>query len=334
MSTTHPKVVITRKIPVAGLARLDGKVDYRILRLDGVPSYDEVKSAVRGADAILSLLTERIDGAILDSAPTVRVVANMAVGFDNVDVAAATARGVLVTNTPGVLTETTADFAWALLMAAARRVVEGDRFARDGRWKTWEPEGLLGQDLHGATLGIIGFGRIGSAVARRAVGFDMDVLYYNSSPLKGEARQAAEDVGARAASFEKLLRESDFISVHAPLVPATRHLIDDHALALVRPTAVLVNTARGPVVDPGALYRALSSGRLWAAALDVFEKEPVAPDDPLLTLPNLVVAPHLGSASVTTRNRMAIMAAENALAALAGQKPPNLVNADAWKGGA
>lgn len=334
MSTTHPKVVITRKIPVAGLARLDGKVDYRILRLDGVPSYDEVKSAVRGADAILSLLTERIDGAILDSAPTVRVVANMAVGFDNVDVAAATARGVLVTNTPGVLTETTADFAWALLMAAARRVVEGDRFARDGRWKTWEPEGLLGQDLHGATLGIIGFGRIGSAVARRAVGFDMDVLYYNSSPLKGEARQAAEDVGARAASFEKLLRESDFISVHAPLVPETRHLIDDHALALVRPTAVLVNTARGPVVDPGALYRALSSGRLWAAALDVFEKEPVAPDDPLLTLPNLVVAPHLGSASVTTRNRMAIMAAENALAALAGQKPPNLVNADAWKGGA
>ncbi len=332
MSTTLPKILVTRKIPAAGLACLDGKANYRILRTQGVPSYDEVKAAVRGADAILPLLTERIDGDILDNAPTVKVVANMAVGFDNVDVAAATARGVMVTNTPGVLTETTADFAWALLMAAARRVVEGDRFTRDGRWKTWEPEGLLGQDLYGATLGIIGFGRIGSAVARRAVGFDMDVIYYNPSPLKGEARQVAEDVGARSADFEELMRESDFISVHVPLTADTRHLIGEGALALVKPTAVLVNTSRGPVVDPAALYQALSSGGLWAAALDVFEKEPVVPDDPLLSLPNLVVAPHLGSASVTTRNRMAVMAAENALAALAGHRPPNLVNGDVWKG--
>jgi glyoxylate reductase len=331
-----PRLLITRRIPAAGLARLQGRVRYTILREDGVPSREEIRAAAGaggGVDGILSLLTEKIDAAVMDASPRLRVVANMAVGFDNVDVAAATARGIVVTNTPGVLTQTTADFTWALLLAAARRVPEADRFVRDGRWKTWEPEGLLGQDVWGRTLGIIGFGRIGAAVAGRAAGFDMKVLYHDPFPPGPDAVKAAEKVGAVAVSLEELLGRADFISVHAPLTARTHHLIGDAELELVKPTAVLVNTARGPIVDPAALYRALTRGRLWAAALDVFETEPPPRDEPLLSLPNVVVAPHLGSASYETRDRMAVLAAEGAATVLEGGRPAHPVNPEVLERG-
>ncbi len=254
------------------------------------------------------------------------MISNYAVGYDNIDVAAATARGILVCNTPGVLTETTADLAWALLMAAARRVVAADGYLRAGKWRSWSPQLMLGQDVHGATLGIVGFGRIGQAVARRAQGFGMRILYHD---LERKA-QAEEAVGAEFAGLRDLLRASDFVSVHTPLTEETHHLIGSEELALMKPTAVLINTARGPVVDGGAVAEALRERRIFAAALDVFEREPPAPDDPLLKLDNAVVVPHIASASVATRTRMAMMAAENLLAGLRGERPPHLVNLEAF----
>jgi glyoxylate reductase len=278
-------------------------------------------------DGLLSLLTDRIDAELLDRAPRLRVVANVAVGFDNIDIPAATARGVVVTHTPGVLTETVADFAMALILGVARRLVEADKYTRADRWRSWEPMLFLGQDVHQATLGLVGLGRIGSAVARRARGFNMRILYHDV--VRREDLEA--ELGIEFRPFEEVLRTSDFISVHVPLLPETRHLIGREQLRLMKPTAVLVNTSRGPVVDTMALAEALRDGQIWGAGLDVFEVEPVPPDHPLLGLDNVIVVPHIASASVVTRTRMAVMAAENLLAVLEGRRPENPVNPEVLK---
>jgi glyoxylate reductase len=257
-----------------------------------------------------------------------RVVSNLAVGYDNIDVAACTRRGVLVTNTPGVLTETTADFAFALLLAAARRVVEGERAVREGRWRTWHPSFLLGHDVYGATLGIVGLGAIGQAVARRARGFDMRVLYHSRT----RRPELEAELGATYTSFEQLLAESDFVSVHVALTAETRDMFNDDAFARMKATSVFVNTARGAVVDETALQRALESRRIAAAAIDVAQVEPLPKHDMLLRLPNLIVTPHIASASVATRTRMADLAVENLLAGLAGQRPPHCVNPEVLEG--
>ena len=317
------RVFITRRIPSSGLDLVRAHCDADVWEAPLPPPREALLARVRGVAGILALLTDRIDSGVLDAAgPGLRVVSNFAVGVDNIDLAAATARAVAVGNTPGVLTETTADLAFALLLAAARHIVAGDRYVRAGKWQTWEPQLLLGPDIHGATLGIVGFGRIGQAVARRAAGFDMRVLYTG----RGAGTQGA----AERVDLPTLLRQSDFVSLHTPLTPETHHLIDANALAQMRQGAVLVNTARGPVVDPRALYDALRSGHLAAAALDVTEPEPIPPDDPLLTLDNLIVVPHIGSASIATRNRMAAMAARNLLAGVAGEPLPHPVAGALW----
>jgi glyoxylate reductase len=318
----QPRVFVTRRIPEEGLRLVREQADCHLWDDDQPPPRDALLAGAREADGLLCLLTDRIDAELLDAAPRLRVVANMAVGYDNIDVAAATARRIPVTNTPGVLTETTADLAWALLMAAARRVVEADSFTRAGRWKTWEPMLLLGQDVHHATLGIVGLGRIGAEMAKRARGFDMQILYHARNRRPDQERA----LGLEYVSLEELLRRSDFISLHTPLNEETRGLIGERELALMKPTAVLINTARGPIVDQRALTAALRARRIAAAGLDVFEDEPIAPDDPLLSLENVVVLPHIGSASVATRGRMARMAAENCLAVLQGRRPANPVN--------
>jgi glyoxylate reductase len=281
----------------------------------------ERMSAAQGA---VILATDTIDTEVLEAVPNLRIVSNVAVGLNNIDIAAATRLGVLVTNTPGVVTESTADFAWALLMAAARRVAEADRFVRSGEWKVFKLQMLLGHDVYGKTLGIIGFGNIGKAVARRAKGFGMSIQYCGS----GRPIPDAESEGATAVSLETLLATSDFISIHVPLLPTTTHLLDDHAFAQMKPTCIVVNSSRGPVVDEKALVRALRSEKIAAAGLDVFEREPeVEPE--LLELENVVLAPHIGSASRETRLKMYLMASENVLAGLRGQRPPNLVNPEA-----
>jgi glyoxylate reductase len=322
------RVYVARRLPDPAMDRLRQHVDMTVWPTDELPPPREVllKEAA-ASDGLLSLLTDRIDGALLDAAPRVRVVSNYAVGYDNIDVAAATSRGVVVTNTPGVLTETVADFAITLLLAVARRVVESDRYTREGRWKSWEPLLFLGQDLYGATLGLVGLGRIGAAVAKRAHGFDMRILYHDVVRREDLER----DLGLEFTSLEDLLRRSDFISVHTPLTPQTRHLISTDQFRLMKRTAVLVNTARGPIVDPDALHRALADRQIWGAGLDVFEVEPVPADHPLLRLDNIIVAPHIASASVETRTKMALMAVDNLLAALGGQRPPNFVNPDVWE---
>jgi lactate dehydrogenase-like 2-hydroxyacid dehydrogenase len=276
---------------------------------------------VSSIDGLYCLLTERIDGELLDAAPRLRVVSNMAVGFNNIDVAACTARRIPVGNTPGVLTETTADCAFALLMAAARRIVEGVDYVRAGKWKTWGPMLLMGQDLHGATLGIVGFGRIGQAMARRAQGFGMRVLYQDAYVTEAEP-----GLGATRVDLDTLLGESDFVTLHVPLTEETRHLIGREELAQCKPTAILVNTSRGEVVDPDALYQALRDWQIARAALDVTEPEPLPADHRLLTLSNCIVVPHIASASVATRTRMAVMAAENLLAGLGGEPLPYYIN--------
>lgn len=322
------RVYVARRLPDPAMERLREHVDTTVWPTDELPpSRDVLLKETAASDGLLSLLTDRVDGALLDAAPRVRVVSNYAVGYDNIDVDAATARGVVVTNTPGVLTETVADFAMTLLLAAARRVVEADRFTREGRWKSWEPMLFLGQDLYGATLGLVGLGRIGAAVARRAHGFDMRLLYHDV--VRREDLEA--DLGLEFTSLEDLLRRSDFISVHTPLTPQTRHLISADQFRLMKRSAVLVNTARGPIVDPDALHRALADRRISAAGLDVFEVEPIPADHPLLRLDNIIVAPHIASASVDTRTKMALMAVDNLLAALGGTRPPNFVNPEVWE---
>jgi len=290
------------------------------------PPPEAVVEQVREVEGVLCLLTDRIDGEVIAAGKRLRVISNCAVGYDNIDVAAATRRGILVCNTPGVLTETTADLAWALLMAAARRIAESDRYVRAGKWRSWSPQLMLGQDVGGATLGVIGLGRIGQAVARRARGFDMRVLYYDIVRVP----EVERSVGAEFVELPVLLRESDFVSIHTPLTEETRHLIGAEELTLMKPTAVLVNSARGGVVDAQALAAALRKGEIFAAGLDVFESEPLPADDPLLDLENVVVLPHIGSASVATRTRMARMAAGNLIAGLKGERPPYLVNPEVF----
>ena len=275
-------------------------------------------AGVRRADGLLCLLTERIDAALLAAAPRLRAVANCAVGYDNVDLHAAAARGIVVTNTPDVLTETSADLAWALLLAAARRIAEGDRLVRAGRWWGWAPDLLLGTDVHGATLGVVGLGRIGAAVARRAAGFGMRVLYWQRHRL------AAPPAGAAYVPLARLLASADLVSLHVPLTPETHHLMGARELARMKRSAVLVNTSRGPVVDERALVAALRARRIAGAGLDVYEHEPAVPRT-LRTLPNVVLTPHIGSATTATRGRMAARAARNLAAALAGREPPNRV---------
>ncbi|MBI3998479.1 MAG: D-glycerate dehydrogenase [Armatimonadetes bacterium] len=325
---TRSRVYVARRLPQAAMERLGEHADMTVWPTDEVPPPREVLIREAAAsDGLLSLLTDRIDGALLDAAPRVRVVSNYAVGYDNIDVDAATARGVVVTNTPGVLTETVADFAMTLMLAAARRLVQADRYARAGRWKSWEPMLFLGQDVHGATLGLIGLGRIGSAVAHRARGFGMRLLYHDVIRREDLER----DLGLQFLPFDDVLRQADFISVHTPLTPQTRHLIGAEQFKVMKKTAILINTARGPIVDPKALYQALATGQIFGAGLDVFEIEPVPADDPLLGLDNIIVVPHIASASVETRTKMALMAVDNLLAALSGQRPPNLVNPDVWE---
>lgn len=326
---SRPRVYVTRKLPQPAFDTIRPVADFTLWdREDVPPPRDVLLREVREVDGLLSLLTDRIDGELIDAAPRLKVVSNFAVGFDNIDIPAATKRRIVVTNTPEVLTETVADFTFCLILAAARRLVEGDRYTRAGRWKTWEPLLLAGQDVHQATLGLIGLGRIGSAVARRAHGFAMRVMYYD--PFRREDLEQSLHIEYRA--FTDVLREADVISVHVPLAESTRHLIGREQFALMKPTAVFVNTSRGPVVDQQALTEALAARRIFAAGIDVFEREPVAADDPLLKLDNVVVAPHIASASVPTRIRMATLAAENLVAVLQGQRPPNPVNPEVLQG--
>jgi len=315
-------VYVTRRIPDAALDVLRRQCGgFDMNPRDRALTRAELVEGVKGRDGVLCILTDTIDDEVFAAAgPRCRVFANMAVGYDNIDLAAATRRGILVTNTPGVLTETTADLAWALLFAVARRIVEADRYFRAGRWTGWGPMQFLGHDIHGSTLGVIGAGRIGVAVALRSVGFRMRVFYTDPQERAELAR-----IGASRVPLEHLLRESDFVTIHVPLVPATRHLIGARELSRMKPTAYLINTSRGPVVDEAALVVALKERRIAGAGLDVYENEP-APAPGLTELENVVCIPHLGSATLATRSRMAVMAAENLVAALRGERPPNLVN--------
>ncbi|MBI3183773.1 MAG: D-glycerate dehydrogenase [Myxococcales bacterium] len=320
-----PRVFVTRKLPGDALERLRARTRMEVWEGELPPPREALLSRSREAEGLLTLLTDRVDAALLEAAPSLRALSNMAAGVDNIDLSACTARGIPVGHTPFVLTETTADFAFALLLAAARRIVEADAFARSGRWRTWQPALLLGRDVHGATLGIAGMGAIGRAVARRAAGFGMRLLYSSRSPHPEE--EAA--LGAMAVDKRTLLRESDFLSLHLPLTAETRHYLGAAEMAQMKPTAVLINTSRGAVVDQPALVEALRRGRPAFAALDVTDPEPPSADEPLLRLPNLLLAPHLGSASYATRARMASLAVDNLLAALEGRPLPHCANPQA-----
>jgi glyoxylate reductase len=324
------KVFVARIIPDDGLRKVTEATDATVWQDDLPPPRDKLLASVAGCDGVVTLLTDRVDAEFLDRAGSqLKVVSNYAVGFDNVDVPECTRRGIPVGNTPGVLTETTADLAFALLMAAARRVAEGDRYVRAGKWKTWGPMLLMGPDVHGATIGIVGFGRIGQAVAKRAAGFGMTILYHDVNELPAEVTRP---LGASYVSMDELLKLSDFVSLHVNLTPETTHLIDEAALRSMKKSAVLVNTSRGPVVDGKALFEALRDGEIFAAALDVTEPEPLPADDPLLTLDNCLVVPHIASASRATRSKMAEMAADNLLAGLRGERLPTPVNPEVYDG--
>jgi glyoxylate reductase len=323
-----PKVYVTREIPERGLKIIKERFDAEVWPEYAPPPKEVIIEKVKDVDALASLLSDKINAEVLDVAPKLKIVAQLAVGFDNIDVKEATKRGIYVTNTPGVLTETTADFAWALLMAVARRVAEADKYVRTGQWKVgWHPSMLSGRDVYGATLGIVGAGRIGSAVARRARGFNMKILYYDVIPRP----ELEEELGARRLDLDRILRESDFVSVHVPLMKATYHLINAEKLKLMKKTAYLINNSRGPVIDEKALYEALKEETIAGAALDVFEQEPTPVGNLLLKLDNVVVAPHISSASHETRSKMAEMVAENLIAFFEGRKPPNLVNPEAMQ---
>lgn len=318
-----PKVYVSRLIPEPALEIVRAATEMRVWDREDVPPPREVLlREVAASEGLLSLLTDKVDDELIRAAPRLRVVANMAVGFDNIDVPAATRRGVVVTNTPEVLTETVADFAFTLMLASSRRLVEADTLTRAGEWKTWSPLMLAGQDMHHATLGLVGVGRIGAAVARRAKGFEMRVIYYDVV----RRPDLEQSLGIEFRDLNEVLREADFISVHVPLTKQTQHLISRDQFRLMKKTAVFVNTSRGPVVDQAALAEALRTRTIYAAGIDVFEKEPVPADDPLLRLDNVIVAPHIASASIPTRIRMATLAAENLVAALQGKRPPTPVN--------
>ncbi len=318
----RPRLLVSRHVYPAAIDLLEPQVQLEYHdSADGLGA-EGLRSAIADKHGLICQLTDPVDAGLMDAAPDLRVIANVAVGFDNIDVAAATERGIVVTNTPGVLTETTADFAFALLMAAARRVTEAERFLRAGRWRQWEIDMLCGHDIHGHTLGILGFGRIGRSMARRARGFDMRVRYHDAARIEPAEEQS---LGVEYVDRETLFRESDFVSVHVPLTPETRHAVGARELGWMPAHAILVNTARGPVVDEEALVAALDDGAIAGAGLDVYELEP-AVHEGLLQQDRVVLAPHIASASIKTRTRMCTMAAENALAVLGGTRPANPVN--------
>ena len=329
MADPKPPVLVTRRLPPGPTQRAAERFDAELWEGEGAMPRDRLLEGIAGKVAAITLLTDTVDDELLDAAgPDLRIVANYAVGFDNIDVEACTRHGVMASNTPEVLTETTADTAWALMMAAARRVAEGDRFLRSRTPWIWGPEMMLGRDIHGKVLGIVGFGRIGQAVARRGKGFGMAVRYHDPFRPSSEVER---ELGAEYRDLDELLAESDFVSIHVALTPETRHLFDRERLRRMKPTAVLVNTSRGPVIDEGALVEALTEGDLFAAGLDVFENEPeVHPG--LLELESAVIIPHRGSATVETRDAMGFLAVENVEAALAGRRPPTLLNPEVWKG--
>jgi len=322
------KVYVTREIPERGLKIIKKRFDVDVWPEYGPPLKEVIIEKVGDVDALVSLLSDSIDVEVFGAAPKLKIVAQMAVGFDNIDVKEATKRGVCVTNTPEVLTETTADFAWALLMSIARRVVEADRYVRGRRWKVgWHPNMLLGRDVYGATIGIVGAGRIGSAVARRAKGFNMKILYCGR-----KSRPELEKIlGAKHVDLDMLLKQSDFVSIHVSLTKQTYHMIDKEKLRLMKKTAYLVNNSRGAVIDEKALCQALKEGWIAGAALDVFEQEPTPVTNPLLKLDNVVLAPHISSSSHGTRSKMAKMVAENLIAFFERRIPPNLVNREVLK---
>lgn len=321
---SKPKVFITRRIPDPGLNLIMQECEVDLWDKDLPPTKEELLQHVAGVDGILSLLSDPIDADVMQTAgDNLKVISNYAVGYNNIDVLTATQRGIPVGNTPGVLTEATADFAFALMMSAGRRVVEAEKHVRTGKWKTWGPSTLLGVDFAGATLGIIGFGRIGKAMARRATGFGMRILIYDPT--------AEPMTGIFKVDLETLYRESDFISLHTPLSPETRHMINADAFSKMKPNAVLVNTARGEIIDQTALYDALKSHKIFAAGIDVSEPEPLPMDSPLFELENLIICPHIASASTTTRENMALIAAGNLLAGLNGNRLPHVVNPEVYQ---
>ena len=322
-----PRVFVSRRIFQEALDMIAAEADLDLWTDELPPQRPVLLEKVKGVEGLLCLLTDKVDAELMDTAgPQLKVVSQIAVGFDNIDISEATRRGIPVGNTPEVLTQTTADATWALLMAAARRIVESSIAVREGKWNTWHPLHYLGQDVYGTTLGIIGMGRIGLEVARRASGFDMEVLY--SDIVRREDLEAKYRI--KYVDLETLVRHSDFITIHTVLNESTHHLIDEKALSKMKPTAVVVNAARGPIIDPKALYRALKDGEIAAAALDVTDPEPISPDDPLLTLDNCVIVPHIASASVKTRAEMSRIAAQNLLNGLKGEKLLTCVNPEVY----
>jgi glyoxylate reductase len=321
---TRPRVFVTRKIFTEALDRISQAAEMEVWPGELPPPYDVLVEKASHANGLLSMLVDKLDAHLMDKSPQLKVISSMAVGHDNIDVAAASKHDIRIGYTPGVLTETTADLIFGLLMAAARRIVEADNYVRGGQWKTWTPMGLLGQDIHHATLGIIGMGRIGLEVARRARGFNMRILYYSRTrKTPAEEKQLGLEYIDR---MPELLSMSDFISVHVPLTKETHHLIGAKEFAVMKPTAIFINASRGSVIDQHALYGTLKNHKILSAAIDVTETEPIPLDDPLLSLDNLIITPHIGSASVLTRKKMALMATDNLLAGLRGQTLPNCLN--------
>jgi glyoxylate reductase len=322
------KVYVTRQLPDRGLKKIRQYFDAEVWLDYAPPPKNIIIDKAKSVDALATLLSDKIDAEVFNGAPNLKIVSQLAVGFDNIDLQEATKRGIYVTNTPEVLTDTTADFSWTLLMAVARRVVEADKYVRSGKWKVgWHPDMMTGRDVHGATIGIVGAGRIGYAMAKRATGFDMKILYYDVIPRVDMER----DFKAKRLELDAVLKESDFVSIHVPLMKETYHLMNEERFRLMKKTAYFVNNSRGPVVDEKALYKALKEGWIAGAGLDVFEQEPTPMDNPLLKFDNIVVAPHISSASFETRSKMSEIVADNLIAFFQGIKPPNLVNPDVMK---
>jgi len=327
-SMPKPKIYVTRELPERGLNIIKKHFDTEVWPEYSPPPKKTIIEKASDVDALVSLLSDKIDAEVFDKAPKLKIVSQLAVGFDNIVIPEATKRGIYVTNTPEVLTDTTADFAWALLMALARRVVEADKYVRTGQWKVaWHPAMLTGRDVFNTTIGIVGAGRIGYAVAKRAKGFNMNILFYDVIPRP----EMEKELDAKKVDLDTLLRESDFVSIHVPLMKETHHLINAEKLRLMKKTAYLINNSRGPVIDEKALYDALKEGKIAGAGLDVFEQEPTPLDNPLLKLDSVVVAPHISSASLETRSKMSEMVADNLVSFFEGRKPPNLVNPDVMK---
>ncbi len=320
------KVFITRKIPEPGLDLLRKEFDIEVNPSDRVLTKEEIIKGIKGKDGLLCLLTDPIDKEVISAEPKLKMIATYAVGYDNIDVAAATTRGIPVSNTPGVLTETTAELTWALLFSVARRIVEADNFTRAGKFNGWAPLLFLGQDVTNKTLGIIGTGRIGTAFALKSKGFHMKILYTNEQ--KNE--QLEQELGAKKVLLSELLKQSDFVSIHVPLTKTTHHLISAKELRMMKKTAILINTARGPIIDEHALIRALKEQWIFGAGLDVYEHEPDIPNE-LKNLPNVVLQPHTGSGTIETRTNMALMAAENLIAGLKGNIPPHCINKEVFQ---